>query len=148
VISAEILGIPQKLDRFSTENKAYWAKLFQDLTAVIDSLGMCLFTSFALTLKDYTELINAVCGTDHTEETLLKAGERIYNLERLFNLKAGIDPSQDTLPKRLLEEPIPEGPSQGQVHKLKEMLSEYYKIRGWDEKGYPKEETLKSLEVF
>jgi len=148
VISAEILEIPQKLDRFSTENKAYWAKLFQDLTAVIDSLGMCLFTSFALTLKDYTELINAVCGTDHTEETLLKAGERIYNLERLFNLKAGIDPSQDTLPKRLLEEPIPEGPSQGQVHKLKEMLSEYYKIRGWDEKGYPKEETLKSLEVF
>lgn len=148
VISAEILGIPQKLDRFSTENKAYWAKLFQDLTAVIDSLGMCLFTSFALTLKDYTELINAVCGTDHTEETLLKAGERIYNLERLFNLKAGIDPSQDTLPKRLLEEPIPEGPSQGQVHKLKEMLPEYYKIRGWDEKGYPKEETLKSLEVF
>lgn len=148
MISAEILGIPQKLDRFSTENKAQWAKLFQDLTAVIDSLGMCLFTSFALTLKDYTDLMNAVCGTSYTEEEMLRAGERIYNLERFFNLKAGIDPSQDTLPKRLLEEPIPEGPSKGHVHKLKEMLSEYYKIRGWDEKGYPKEETLKSLEIF
>lgn len=148
MISAEILGIPQKLDRFSTENKAQWAKLFQDLTAVIDSLGMCLFTSFALTLKDYMDLMNAVCGTSYTEEEMLRAGERIYNLERLFNLKAGIDPSQDTLPKRLLEEVIPEGPSKGHVHRLKEMLSEYYKVRGWDEKGYPKEETLKSLEVF
>ncbi|QER41923.1 aldehyde ferredoxin oxidoreductase family protein [Thermodesulfobacterium sp. TA1] len=147
LISAEILGIPQKLDRFSLENKAEWAKLFQDLTAVIDSLGMCLFTSFALGLKDYVDLINAVCGTDYTEETLLTAGERINNLERLFNLKAGIDPSQDTLPKRLLEEPIPEGPSKGAVHKLSELLPKYYEVRGWDEKGYPKEETLKRLEI-
>jgi len=148
LISAEILGIPQKLDRFSLEGKAKWAKLFQDLTAVIDSIGMCLFTSFALTLKDYTELVNAICGADYTEETLLKAGERIYNLERLFNLKAGIDPSQDTLPKRILEEPIPEGPSKGAVHKLSELLPQYYQVRGWDEKGYPKEETLKNLGII
>ncbi len=108
---------------------------------------MCLFTSFALDIKDYVELMNAVCGTDYTEETLLTAGERIYNLERLFNLKAGIDPSQDTLPKRLLEEVIPEGPSKGAVHKLSDLLPKYYEVRGWDEKGYPKEETLRRLEI-
>ncbi len=147
LISAEIIGIPEKLDRFSIQNKAKWAKLFQDLTAVIDSLGLCLFTSFALNLKNYTELVNAICGTNYTEETLLEAGERIFNLERLFNLKAGIEYTQDTLPKRLLEEPIPEGPSMGEKSKLFEVLPEYYKIRGWNEEGVPLEETLKRLQI-
>ncbi|WP_038056465.1 aldehyde ferredoxin oxidoreductase family protein [Thermodesulfobacterium hydrogeniphilum] len=148
LISVEILGIPKKLDRFSLEGKAEWTKLFQDLTAVIDSLGICLFTSFALNLKDYTDFINAVCGTGYTEEKLLEAGERIYNLERLFNLKAGIDPKEDILPKRFLSEPISEGASKGYVHKLPELLPKYYEIRGWDEKGFPIEEKLKNLEII
>lgn len=147
LISAEIIGIPEKLDRFSTYKKAEWAKLFQDLTAVIDSIGLCLFTSFALNLKDYTELVNALCGTSYTEESLLEIGERIFNLERLFNLKAGIDYTQDTLPKRLIEEPIPEGPSKGEKSKLYEILPEYYKVRGWNDQGVPSEETLKNLQI-
>lgn len=147
LISAEVIGIPEKLDRFSTENKVKWAKLFQDLTAVIDSLGLCLFTSFALNLSDYTELFNAICGNNYTEETLLEAGERIFNLERLFNLKAGVDHTQDILPKRLLEEPIPEGPSKGEKSKLLELLPNYYQVRGWNEEGIPSEETLKRLKI-
>ena len=71
-------------------------------------------------------------------------GERIWNLERLFNLKAGLDPKDDTLPKRLLEEAMPEGPNQGQVVRLHEMLPEYYRVRGWVE-GRPTEEKLKEL---
>ncbi|CCC58050.1 aldehyde ferredoxin oxidoreductase family protein [Caloramator australicus] len=147
MISPEILGAPQKIDRFSLEGKAEWVKVFQDLTAVIDSLGLCLFTSFALGAPDYAELMNVVSGTDFTAETILKAGSRIWTLERVFNLKAGIDPSEDKLPKRLLEDPIPEGPSKGHVHRLSELLPKYYEVRGWDEKGYPKEETLKKLGI-
>ncbi|MCX7903901.1 MAG: aldehyde ferredoxin oxidoreductase family protein [Caloramator sp.] len=147
MISPEILGAPQKIDRFSLEGKAEWVKVFQDLTAVIDSLGLCLFTSFALGAPDYAELMNVVCGTDFTPETILEAGSRIWTLERLFNLKAGIDPSEDKLPKRLLQDPIPEGPSKGHVHRLSELLPKYYEVRGWDEKGYPTEETLKKLEI-
>ncbi|MFZ5352452.1 MAG: aldehyde ferredoxin oxidoreductase family protein [Bacillota bacterium] len=145
LISPEILGVPEKLDRLTLEGKAQWAKIFQDLTAVIDSLGLCLFTSFAMNAADYANAYNAVCGTDHSVESILEAGERIYNIERLFNLEAGIEPSQDTLPKRLLEEPIPEGPSKGLVHRLSELLPEYYLLRGWGENGIPEAERLSKL---
>ena len=94
---------------------------------------------------DYADLYNAVCGTEHTAESILEAGDRIYNIERQFNLGAGIDASQDTLPKRLLEEPIKEGPSKGNVHRLAELLPDYYLERGWDEKGVPTKEKLEAL---
>lgn len=145
LISPEILGLPEKLDRFSLEGKSTWVKIFQDLTATIDSLGLCLFTSFALGAEDYADLYNAVCGTDHTAESILQAGDRIWNIEKLFNLASGLDNSDDTLPKRLLEEPIPEGPSKGWVTKLDEMLPKYYEERGWDAKGVPTEEKLVEL---
>ncbi|WP_350342895.1 aldehyde ferredoxin oxidoreductase family protein [Proteinivorax tanatarense] len=147
LISPEILGLPEKLDKFSLEGKAQWAKIFQDLTASIDSLGLCLFTSFALGPEDYADLYNAVCGTDHTAETILEAGDRIWNIEKLFNLEAGIDKKQDKLPKRLLEEPIPDGPSKGWTHKLDQLLPEYYEVRGWDEEGVPTKEKLKKLDI-
>lgn len=140
LISPEILGLPEKLDRFTIEGKASWVKIFQDLTAFIDSAGLCLFTSFALGVEDYKSLINAVLGTNWTGEDILLAGERIWNLEKLFNLEAGIDPSQDTLPKRLLEDPISSGPSEGNLSRLSEMLPEYYKIRGWGVDGIPTSE--------
>mgnify|MGYP005854197795 CR=1 FL=1 len=145
MISPEILGVPEKLDRFSTEGKHVWVKIFQDLTAAIDALGLCLFTSFALGADEYAGLFNAVCGTELTGADILQSGERIYNLERVFNLKAGIDPSQDTLPKRLLEEPLPDGPSKGGVTKLAEMLPAYYEVRGWDQQGVPTAEKLQEL---
>ncbi|WZL71711.1 aldehyde ferredoxin oxidoreductase family protein [Clostridiaceae bacterium 35-E11] len=147
LISPEILGLPKKIDRLELEEKALWAKIFQDLTATIDSLGMCLFTSFALGAEDYAELCNAVCGTDHTAETILQAGERIWNIEKLFNLNAGISSSEDKLPKRLLKDPIPEGPSKGWVHKLEDLLPKYYVERGWDENGIPTEERLTVLGI-
>jgi aldehyde:ferredoxin oxidoreductase len=147
MISPEILGIPEKLDRLSLEGKALWAKNFQDLTAVIDSLGLCLFTSFALGADDYKDMFNAIVGEDWTTEQMFEAGERIWNLERMFNLNAGIGPEQDTLPKRLLTEPIPDGPSKGQVHKLAELLPDYYKQRGWSPEGMPTEKRLSRLGI-
>lgn len=147
LISPEILGLPEKLDRFTIEGKAAWVKIFQDFTAFIDASGLCLFTSFAMGAGDYAAMTNAVIGTDWTADDVLLAGERIWNLERIFNLDAGIDPSQDTLPRRLLKDPIAEGPSKGNVARLSELLPEYYELRGWGANGIPTEERKGMLEL-
>lgn len=147
LISPEILGVPEAVDRTTLEGKAGLAKGFQDLTAVIDSLGMCLFSSFALGPAEYAEMYALTTGWDITEEEVWAMGDRIWNIERLFNLEAGVDPSQDKLPKRLLSDPIPEGPSKGMVHHLDQLLPEYYKVRGWSEGGIPTPEKLAELEL-
>ncbi|MDX9917230.1 MAG: aldehyde ferredoxin oxidoreductase family protein [Gudongella sp.] len=144
-ISPEILGLPEQIDRFEIAGKPTWVKVFQDLTAAIDSLGVCLFTSFALGADDYADMINAIVGTEYTGADILALGERVYNLERMFNMQSGLTPKDDTLPKRLLEEGIPAGPSKGHVSRLGEMLPEYYALRGWGEDGYPTKEKLEEL---
>lgn len=144
MISPEVLGTPVQLDRTSVEGKAFWTKTFQDLTAVIDSMGLCLFSSFAIGAPEYAKLLNAATGTNYSDAELLEVGERIYNIERLFNKEAGMAPEDDCLPKRLLEEPISDGPSQGMVSKLSVTLPDYYKVRGW-EKAFPTQETLERL---
>ena len=146
MISPEILGLPEQLDRTSIEGKAQWAKIFQDLTAVIDSMGNCLFTSFALGAPQYAALLNAATGTNYTPEELLVVGDRIYNIERMFNKAAGMKPEDDRLPKRLMEEPISNGPSEGQVSQIKITLPQYYEARGWVD-AFPTDETLKKLDL-
>ena len=144
MISPEVLGLPQQLDRTVTTDKAAWAKTFQDLTAVIDSMGNCLFTSFALGAQEYADLLNAATGTNWTVEQLLEIGDRIYNIERMFNKAAGMKPEDDRLPKRLLTEPITNGPSKGMLSQLPLTLPEYYAARGWVN-AFPTDETLKKL---
>ncbi len=147
LISPEVLGLPEQLDRTTTEGKATWCKIFQDLTAVIDSMGMCLFSSFALGAPQYTDILNAATGTSYTPEELLEVGERIYNIERLFNKEAGMKKEDDKLPKRLLEEPITNGPSKGMVSQLPITLPDYYAVRGWVD-AFPTEETLQRLKLI
>ncbi len=144
MISPEVLGLPQQLDRTVTDEKAVWAKTFQDLTAVIDSMGHCLFTSFAMGATEYTDLLNAATGTNYTPEEVLEIGDRIYNIERMFNKAAGMKPEDDRLPKRLLQEPIVNGPSKGMTSQLPLTLPQYYEARGWVN-AFPTDETLKKL---
>ncbi|MBQ8236693.1 MAG: aldehyde ferredoxin oxidoreductase family protein [Oscillospiraceae bacterium] len=144
MISPEILGLPQQLDRTVVDEKAAWAKTFQDLTAVIDSMGHCLFTSFAMGASEYTDLLNAATGTNWTVDQVLEIGDRIYNIERMFNKAAGMKPEDDRLPKRLLKEPIANGPSKGMVSQLPLTLPQYYAARGWVN-AFPTDETLKKL---
>lgn len=146
MIAPEVAGIPEQLDRNATEGKAFWAKTFQDLTAVIDSSGLCLFTSFALGANDYAALLNGATGTEYTVETVLAAGERIYNLERYYNQLAGMKPEDDCLPPRLLNEPITNDANEAVVSHLDVMLPEYYALRGWVD-AFPTEETLVRLGV-
>lgn len=145
--SPEILGVPEKLDPLVTEDKPQWLKIFQDLTAVVDSSGICLFTTFALGLPEISSMIRTALGWDCPDEEILRIGERIWNLERVFNLKAGFTKEDDTLPPRLLKEALPEGPAKGKVAELDKMLGEYYRVRGWDENGVPTEEKLKELSI-
>jgi aldehyde:ferredoxin oxidoreductase len=141
MVSPEVLGIPVKLDPGATEGKAAMLKAFQDLTGVVDSAGICLFTTFAWGAADIQSMIQAACGGDWSVERLLVLGERIWNLEREFNLAAGITGKDDTLPPRLLNEPAKTGPQKGKVAELGRMLPEYYQLRGWTPEGVPTPET-------
>ncbi len=145
LISPEILGSPQKLDPFETEEKAGWVKTFQDLTAVVDSAGLCLFNTFAFGGPEIIEFLRSATGIEMRLEELMKAGERIWNLERVFNLKAGITGKEDRLPDRIVKEPMPGGPAKGRVSELSKMLPEYYELRGWDKEGVPTKNKLKEL---
>lgn len=77
----------------------------------------------------------------------MKAGDRIWNLERLFGLKSAISGKDDRLPERMMKEPIQTGPSKGEVSHMDEMLPEYYQLRGWDAEGVPTPEKLKELSL-
>jgi len=144
-ISVEVFGIPKKMDPFLTEGKAEVSKLFQDVTAFVDSVGMCLFSTFGIGAEDIVPMLDSATGQGYTLEECLKIGERIWNMERLFNLKAGLSGKDDTLPPRILQDGIPAGPAKGMVGKLHEMLPEYYKLRGWDGAGVPTKAKLKEL---
>lgn len=145
--SPEILGLPVKMDPLVTEGKPAMLKTFQDLTAVVDSVGMCLFVTFAIGLPEIAEMVRTATGINYTDEEILQSGERTWNLEKMINLKYGFTKKDDTLPPRLLTEPISKGPAKGKVTELDVMLPEYYTLRGWDEAGVPSEMKKNELSI-
>jgi aldehyde:ferredoxin oxidoreductase len=147
-VSTEILGHPTKMDPRTTEGKAEVTKLMQDATAAIDAMGLCLFLTFGNDLEDMLPQLSAATGIPYTLESLVTVGERIWNLERIWNHKAGFSGKDDTLPKRILEEGIPSGPTKGQVNRLHEMLPEYYDLRGWTPDGKPTDQKLTELDLL
>ncbi len=147
LISPEILGSPAFMDRYSIEGKAEIVALFQDISAAVDSLVLCRFLQFAISIDTFKDILNLVTGLNYTEEELLEVGTRIYNMERKYNSEAGLTRKDDMLPARFLEEELSEGASRSRVVQLDEMLDRYYKLRGWDENGIPTEETLKKLGI-
>ncbi len=147
-IASEVLAPPEEIvNRTVTTGKAGLVKAYQDLTAVIDSLGMCLFTSFALGAEDYAGILSFLLGGEYSVQDVMLIGERIYNIERYFNKLAGMEENGDKLPNRVFDEPIKSKASEGMVSKLNEMLPEYYELRGW-KNGFPTEDTLKKLGVI
>ncbi len=144
-VASEVLGIPVKTDPLTAEGKPELVIAFQDATAAFDSAGICIFTSFAWGLADVAPQVAAACGPEFTLENMAKIGERIWNMERDFNNKAGFTAKDDTLPPRLLKEPVKTGPAKGLVSKLPEMLPKYYAARGWDENGQLKSDTRARL---
>ena len=128
--------------------KAQVVKESQDMIAAVDSSGLCLFSGFAgFSHELVAEHIDAACGGEWDLKRLQETGERIWNLERRFNLAAGLTGKDDTLPPRILTEPAPSGVGKGQVCRLGEMLPKYYELRGWSEAGVPAPETLERLGI-
>ncbi|MGB5830609.1 MAG: aldehyde ferredoxin oxidoreductase C-terminal domain-containing protein, partial [Thiohalocapsa sp.] len=144
-VASEVLGIPVKTDPLTTDGKPALVKAFQDATAAFDSSGLCIFTSFAWTLADIQPQIQAACEGDWSLERLEEVGERIWNMEKQFNLAAGFTKADDNLPPRLTTEPAKVGPAKGLVNGLDKMLPEYYELRGWDTDGKPNGATLERL---
>ncbi|MBP6096902.1 MAG: aldehyde ferredoxin oxidoreductase family protein, partial [Methyloversatilis sp.] len=112
-VSSEVLGIPVKTDPLTTEGKPALVKAFQDATAVVDSTGLCVFTTFAWALSDIQPQVQAACEGDWSMEKLDLMGERIWNMERQFNNAAGFTRKDDDLPMRLKTEAAKVGPAKG-----------------------------------
>lgn len=147
LIGPEIIGTPALVDRFKPEGKADLVINFQNLFALLDSMILCVFTSFALGPSHYAKFMTTITGLTFTGEDLMKMGERIWNLERLFNIREGFGKRDDVLPRRFLKTPLPEGGSRGRTVFLDKMLREYYHLRGWDNRGVPLERKLEELDL-
>ncbi len=148
--SAEVLGVPEKVDPIEWEGKGELLTVFQDLHAISDSFDICKFNAFAEGIEEYVKQFNGMTGLDYTEDELIEAGERIYTLERYYNNLNGFDGEDDTLPDRFLEdgeEPIPgHGAAEGELVEMDELKDEYYDVREWVD-GVVPDEKLDSLGI-
>jgi aldehyde:ferredoxin oxidoreductase len=144
-VASEVAGIPVKTDPLTADGKPELVKAFQDATAAYDSSGLCIFTTFAWGLPDLADQLAPACGPEFTLENVATIGERIWNMERDFNNRAGFTAKDDVLPKRLTTEAAKTGPAKGLVSKVPEMLPKYYELRGWDSNGMLNPETRTRL---
>jgi len=132
--------------RVENPAEAKIVKDLEDALAVFDAVGVCKFMGMALMAEDITPIIASATGWNFDVADFRKAGERIYNLARLFNIREGCTRADDNLPKRLTEEPLADGPAKGLVVDLEPLLDAYYDFRGWDKvTGKPTPEVLKEL---
>ncbi len=138
------------IDRFSTEGKGEKVATMENFMCVYDSVGLCKFSRGFFLIDKLREVIEAISGLQFTEEELLKIGERLHNMKGDFNVKHGVTRKDWLLPPRVLEDPIPEGPSKGSritVEEMNKMLDDYMAVRGWTSDGAPTPEKLKELEI-
>jgi aldehyde:ferredoxin oxidoreductase len=129
----------------TTEGKADLVRSTQDLAGAIDSSGICMFTNAMSPPEHLAQMLDAACEGDWNLDRLQDVGERIWNLERQFNLAAGFTRADDCLPERTTIEPARGGAADGQVADISQMLEEYYALRGWDQFGVPLPQTLARL---
>ncbi len=142
----ELLAMRGGADPLASRGKAQLVVDSQDEISVVDSAGICLFGTFGFTLREIQRMVSAATGYRYQELNSLKeTGERIWNLTRVFNVREGFDREQDYLPYRCLSETMPQGPARGETVDLDSMLGEYYELRGWNERGRPRPETLERL---
>jgi aldehyde:ferredoxin oxidoreductase len=139
------------LDRFTVKGKASTLKELQELFTVLDCMILCKFgarNAFANSWDNMVMLVNAATGREYTVEQLKQVGERVWTLERLFNLREGFSREDDTLPERLFTMPIHDGPSKGAVVNKEDFINEldaYYALWGWSKEGVPSKDALERL---
>ncbi len=144
-------GKRETINRFSSKHKGEIVKWMQDWYAAMDSIGLCYETEVVLNPKIVAELTSELTGFDIDDKTLLKYGERTFNLTRLFLIREGFSKKDDTLPRRFLETPLPSGNAKGRKigrKTFERMLDDYYAARGWDSKGHPTRKKLMELDIM
>ena len=153
MIPIEVLSLPRYIDNLSETEKPRMVRDLENIYAVLDSLCMCKFTSMAIfttfnfETKMYAKLLTTATGFYFDEAEFKRVGERIFNLERLFNLREGFGRKDDSLPKRF-SEPMGSGALGDTTVNVEPMLDEYYKLRGWDKEGVPSEIKLKEMGLY
>jgi len=153
----EIYGAPVSSDYTSYKGKSQMVWWQERLYAVTDSIGICKFQTVFCAVnapkwKEFSKLIQLTTDMRFTKVQLMEVGERIYTIERMFNLREGFSRKDDTLPERYFKEPTPIGLPIAKGKKIdrdrfEKMLDEYYALHGWDENGVPKKETLERLDL-
>ena len=142
--------LPEMAQPLATKHKPLLVKDGEDFGAVVDSVGVCksggTFVFAELYWPDIAAALEAATGMEMDVERLKRIGERIYNLQRCYNVLHGITRADDCLPRRFTDEPSPSGNARGQVIDLEPMLDEYYRLRGWDPiTGWPTARKLREL---
>ena len=138
------IGIDQPHPRHQVEGKGEFTAKLQNLMCLFDALKLCKFAIIGgIKLTAVTEWYNAVTGLSLTTDDLMKTGERLYNLKRLYNIRCGISRKDDTLPPRILTRT--RGPN---LPHLGKMLHDYYSYRNWNESGIPRQKTLRELDLY
>lgn len=143
------VGIGEEPERFSMENIPYLVARYQDWSSIWNSLVVCRFmTECGCTFSTHLDMFNATTELNYTTWDFIKAGERIFNLQRLINIKYGLSRKDEKLPPRIYED-TGEGGHEGKVpDNLDPVLDKYYELRGWTENGVPTEEHLQKLGIL
>lgn len=150
---AKLFGTDEAADPRSYEGKAVTVKWSQDLCAFVDAVEICKVMTHwqsltAIGPSEIARMLSAATGMEFSDKTLMLAGERIYNVERMFNIREGITRREDAALSPPLLEPVPYGPTKGEKidpKKFNKMLDGYYELRGWDERGIPTRRKLEKL---
>ena len=140
----------QTYERLALDGKAQLLAELQNKLAGLDTFATCDFARYGITEEQYLEMFAGATGRKLSLDELYVLGERIWNLTRLFNLKAGLRKEDEDLPARFKEEPLPDGPAAGHRftdEDIARLRADYYAVRGWDEHGVPRPETLAALGV-
>ncbi len=140
----------EEYDRTELKGKAFALKAMEDLMTLYDMTGMCKFSRGLMVDEGQLELLNAMTGFDMSLSEFLKAGERVYNLSKAFNIRNGFSRKDDKLPDRVFDDEVLYGPTEGETlsrREFEEELDRYYDVRGWDNEGIPSKNTLKRLDL-
>jgi len=142
------IGLEKASERFSMEGQAKLATIFQDYASALDSLVSCIFMQICgMSLTDTVKALNAVTGWNYSPQKLMETGERIFNMQRLINIRDGFDRESDVLPERCME-PGKEGFRAGKVlAEFTQCIEEYYELRDWDKQGIPRKQKIQSLKL-
>ncbi len=149
-VSLAFFGGTKEIPRFSVLQSPIAIRNMQNLGIIQDSLGICRFTGFAFSTDPWARMMSGLTGADFSTAVLEETAERIANLERLFNLKAGITARDDTLPERFIKESITVDNQPRRIPRstLLRMRGDYYRVRGWSKRsGVPLPETLDALKL-